>query len=98
MKRQTKRQSTTTYAIPGHQPSTEAIRARAYELYQARGCQPGHAIDDWIQAEYELRQLPIQKLVEAEHTGPVQLPASPLVSLVQLALLIAGGAQLACYK
>lgn len=31
------------------------IRQRAYELYQARGCQHGFDWDDWIQAEAEIR-------------------------------------------
>lgn len=32
-----------------------AIRARAYELYEKRGCQDGQAQNDWFQAEAELR-------------------------------------------
>lgn len=32
----------------------ERIRKRAYELYQQRGCQEGRALDDWLDAEYEL--------------------------------------------
>ena len=31
------------------------IARRAYDLYQARGCQPGHDVDDWMQAERDLR-------------------------------------------
>ena len=50
--------------IPVAIPTAEQIRARAYEIYFARGQQPGHAMDDWLQAEYELVQLPIRKLVE----------------------------------
>jgi NADPH:quinone reductase-like Zn-dependent oxidoreductase len=30
------------------------IRARAYELYRARGAQPGRELEDWFQAEREL--------------------------------------------
>jgi DUF2934 family protein len=30
------------------------IRGRAYELYLARGAQPGHELEDWLQAEREL--------------------------------------------
>ena len=30
------------------------IRGRAYELYLARGAQPGHDVEDWLQAEREL--------------------------------------------
>jgi hypothetical protein len=32
----------------------EAIRERAYELYQQRGRQDGQAIEDWLAAEAEL--------------------------------------------
>jgi len=29
----------------------ERIRLRAYELYEARGREDGHDLDDWLQAE-----------------------------------------------
>jgi hypothetical protein len=32
----------------------EKIRQRAYELYEARGREAGHDIDDWLQAEAEI--------------------------------------------
>ena len=32
----------------------EAIRNRAYELYEFRGREDGHDLDDWLQAEMEL--------------------------------------------
>jgi Protein of unknown function (DUF2934) len=32
----------------------ESIRRRAYELYLARGEEPGHDLEDWLQAEREL--------------------------------------------
>lgn len=35
-------------------PDPEAIRLRAYELWNARGCADGYAEDDWLQAEREL--------------------------------------------
>jgi hypothetical protein len=31
------------------------IAHRAYQLYCERGCQDGHDMDDWLQAEGELR-------------------------------------------
>jgi hypothetical protein len=34
----------------------DAIAARAYELYQARGGTHGADMDDWLQAERELRE------------------------------------------
>jgi hypothetical protein len=35
-------------------PRLEEIRIRAYEIYMERGGQPGHDLDDWLQAEREL--------------------------------------------
>ena len=37
-----------------HQANPEAIARRAYELFQQRGAEPGHEIEDWLQAEAEL--------------------------------------------
>jgi hypothetical protein len=36
--------------------SWTAIATRAFELYCQRGCQDGHDVDDWLQAERELQQ------------------------------------------
>jgi hypothetical protein len=35
-----------------------AITRRAYELYLARDSEPGHELDDWFQAEREIREAP----------------------------------------
>jgi Protein of unknown function (DUF2934) len=32
----------------------EQIRRRAYELYEQRGSDDGHDLDDWLQAESEV--------------------------------------------
>ena len=32
----------------------EDIRIRAYELFEARGREEGHDLDDWLRAEEEL--------------------------------------------
>jgi Protein of unknown function (DUF2934) len=32
----------------------EAIRKRAYELYEQRGREDGYALDDWLAAENEI--------------------------------------------
>lgn len=32
----------------------ELIRLRAYQLYEQRGCEEGHAEEDWLQAESEI--------------------------------------------
>jgi len=31
------------------------IAHRAYDLYLARGCEHGHDVDDWVQAEREMQ-------------------------------------------
>jgi hypothetical protein len=33
----------------------EEIRVRAYELFEQRGGEPGRELDDWLQAEAEVR-------------------------------------------
>ena len=37
------------------EPSHEEIQARAYQLYLERGSNECRALDDWLQAEAELR-------------------------------------------
>jgi outer membrane protein TolC len=39
------------------QPTDRDIARRAYELYEERGREHGHDIDDWLQAERDLRDL-----------------------------------------
>lgn len=48
-----------TTLMPTHSASVpdSDIAHRAYELYLARGCEHGHDVDDWFQAEGELRRL-----------------------------------------
>ncbi len=42
-----------------------AIANRAYELFCARGREPGHDLDDWLRAEAELRHASVvEKAVE----------------------------------
>ena len=36
-------------------PLEERVRRRAYELYVERGNQSGSELDDWLQAEEEIR-------------------------------------------
>lgn len=35
----------------------EQIRVRAYQLYEQRGRDDGHDLDDWLQAEGELSEI-----------------------------------------
>jgi len=45
-------------------PRLEEIRIRAYAIYMERGRQPGHDLDDWLQAEREL-----EPMVQSAHAG-----------------------------
>jgi len=36
-------------------PTLEEIQKRAYAIYQARGCEEGRELDDWLLAEYALK-------------------------------------------
>jgi len=54
MPRMTKAANETTRSAGA---SGEQIAARAYQLYLARGCSEGRALDDWLQAEAELRDV-----------------------------------------
>jgi hypothetical protein len=40
--------------MPDTVRSQETIRARAYELYENRGREPGQAEQDWFRAEQEI--------------------------------------------
>jgi hypothetical protein len=40
------------------EPNIEQIAQRAYEIYQARGGNDGQDVEDWLQAERELRRGP----------------------------------------
>jgi Protein of unknown function (DUF2934) len=35
-------------------PSRDDVARRAYELFQARGAEPGHDLENWLEAEREL--------------------------------------------
>ncbi len=47
-----------TQAVPADDPDPvqieEKVRARAYELFEARGCEAGHELEDWLRAEEEV--------------------------------------------
>ncbi len=40
---------------PRREVTDEEVRHRAYEIYLDRGGAPGFELDDWLQAERELR-------------------------------------------
>ncbi|PYR42493.1 MAG: hypothetical protein DMF93_05710 [Acidobacteria bacterium] len=39
------------------EPTPDDVARRAYELYEARGSEPGAELEDWLRAERELREL-----------------------------------------
>lgn len=49
----TEQRSEPTRTTPGSR-NEEEIRLRAHELYEARGREDGHELDDWLQAEAEI--------------------------------------------
>jgi hypothetical protein len=51
----------------------ERIQNRAYELYILRGNQSGSELDDWLQAEAEIREAQEEAIDEA---GEESFPAS----------------------
>ena len=70
-------------------PTEVEIRRRALEIFLARGGRPGHEIDDWLQAEYELTQLPVEHL--AGLAAPTaKRPRLAVAEIAQVALLISG--------
>jgi hypothetical protein len=46
--------ATPTTTTSRRAPTHEEIAARSYELFLARGAEPGHAEEDWLKAEAEL--------------------------------------------
>ena len=53
-KQVTKKQPTSVTS--DQQELEHQIRLRAQELYEARGREVGHALDDWLRAEAEIMQ------------------------------------------
>ena len=70
-------------------PTEDQIRQRAHEIFLQHGSQSGHDVDNWLQAEYELIQLPVRKIAELAPPEAKQCNASKssLVNLVQTAVL-----------
>ena len=69
-------------------PTPEQIADRAYQIYLERGRVNGHSMDDWLQAEYELLQLPVRMLAKID---PIPVPKGKsrwksIVDLVRMAM------------
>ena len=53
-------------------PSHTEIARRAYEIYEERGRDHGHDLDDWLQSEHELhREGPMPRYVRGINTSHV---------------------------
>ena len=70
-------------------PTHEEIAARAQEIYLESGRKPGHDLDNWLQAEYELMQLPIRELAKLPPPKPSNHKRryKSVTEVVRLALL-----------
>jgi len=51
-----KSKNRTVDSILGAISLQEQIETRAHEIYLARGAEPGHELDDWLQAEREIME------------------------------------------
>ena len=52
----TKKQPTTVTSEPHELELEHQIRLRAYELYEERGREDGHEVEDWLRAKEEIRE------------------------------------------
>jgi hypothetical protein len=77
-----------------NRPTDQQIRQRAYEIFVQSGRKPGNEVDNWLQAEYELMQLPVRKLAEMEppKTKSNKIRKASLVSLVHTAVILSASA------
>ena len=57
--------------VTQHVPNREAIGRRAYEIYVSQGATDGRDLDDWLQAERDLRQLCKNQSV-LSHSGDIK--------------------------
>jgi hypothetical protein len=48
---------TDVYKTDGGSELQDQIRTRAFQLYEQRGRDDGHDLDDWLQAEAEVSQV-----------------------------------------
>ena len=62
---------TTILKLKTH-PTEDQIRQRAYEIHQARGGAPGQELDDWLQAERELKQECVATTAETGQGEPLE--------------------------
>jgi hypothetical protein len=70
-------------------PTHEEIAARAHQIYMESDCLPGHDLDNWLQAEYELMQLPVRELAKLPPPAPSKGKPKhkSVIEVVRLAML-----------
>ena len=51
-------------------PTREQIEVRAYELYVERGCEAGHDVEDWLEAERQLFEARAASPAETSQEAP----------------------------
>lgn len=51
----------------------EEVRRRAFELFERRGCELGHACEDWLQAEREIFGWPAAEMIEKDREYEFQM-------------------------
>ena len=51
----------------------EEVRCRAFESFEMRGRQLGHALEDWLKAEHEILGWPAAELAEKESNYELQM-------------------------
>lgn len=54
----------------------EAIQRRAFDLFEKRGRESGHELDDWLQAEHELLGWPVAELTEKDGVYEMEVALS----------------------
>ena len=58
----------------------EKVRVRAYELFEQRGRENGHALDDWLTAEDELGVMPVADVEESDKEFRVHVVCTDLTA------------------
>jgi len=70
-----------TFAPTEPETLVDQIRRRAYELYEERGREDGHELEDWLRAEEEIQEM--RALSAAVRTIELELSATPPVQRVR---------------
>jgi len=58
------------------EPLRQEIEQYAYFLYKQRGCQPGHELDDWLEAEKQLSNV-AASAAETSSPNPEDMESDP---------------------